>query len=87
MHLSNISSSRGLLKLLKRNIESLQLAAIFKSSLKRVKSFLFVINSKIDLNDQDGTNKNDSKNSLGSEVETISKKTRSSTMQMIKLLK
>ena len=69
---------KGLLKLLKGNIESLQLPTILENALKRLKSFLFLINNKIE---QDGSNQNDSKNNVRPETETISKEASSSTMQ------
>ena len=65
-----LTVGKSLLKLLKGNIESLQLPAILKNALKRLKSFLFLIDNKIE---QDGSNKNDSKNSVRPEMETISK--------------
>ena len=58
----------GLLKILKGNIESLKLPPVLKSALKRLKSFLFLINTKTD-----GADKNDSKNNLGSETKTTQK--------------
>ena len=61
---------KSLLKILKENIESLQLPAILKGALKRLKNFLFLTDNKIE---QDGLNKNDSKNSVRPETETISK--------------
>ena len=61
---------KSLLKFLKGNIESLQLPGIMKNALKRLKSFLFLIDNKIE---QDGLNKNGSKNSVRAETETISK--------------
>ena len=69
---------KGLLKLLKGNIESLQLPTILENALKRLKSFLFLINNKIE---QDGSNQNDSKNNVRPETETISMEASSSTMQ------
>ena len=63
----------GLFKLLKGNIESLKLPAVLKNAFKRLKSFLFLIDNKVN-----GEDKNGGKNSLGSETETVSKKTRSS---------
>ena len=71
-----LTVGKGLLKLLRGNIESLQLPAILKSALKRLKSFLFLIDHKIE---QDGLNKNDSKDSVRPETETISKEASSST--------
>ena len=65
-----LTVGKSLLKLLKGNIESLQLPAILKNALKRLKSFHFLIDNKIE---QDGSNKNDSKNSVKPETETISK--------------
>ena len=65
-----LTVGKSLLKLLKGNIESLQLPGILKNALKRLKSFLFLIDNKIE---QDGSNKNDSKNSVRPEMETISK--------------
>ena len=59
---------KSLLKLLKGNIESLQLPAILKNALKRLNSFLFLIDNKIE---QDGSSKNYSKNSVRPERETI----------------
>ena len=53
----------GLLKLLKGNIESLKLPPVLKTALKRLKSFLFLINTKTD-----GADKNNSENNLGSET-------------------
>ena len=72
-----LTVGKSLLKLLKGNIESLQLPAILKNTLKRLKSFLFLIDNKIE---QDGSNKNDSKNGVRPETETISKE--ASSMQM-----
>ena len=66
----------GLFKLLKGNIESLKLPAVLKNAFKRLKSFLFLIDNKVN-----GEDKNGGKNSLGSETETVSKKTRSSITQ------
>ena len=66
----------GLLKLLKGNIESLKLPLVLKTALKRLKSFLVLINTKTD-----GAYKNDSKNDLGSETKTIPKKTTSRSTQ------
>ena len=66
----------GLLKLLKGNIESLKLPTDIKNALKMLKSFLFLIDDKVN-----GVDKNGGENSLGSETETISKKTTSGTMQ------
>ena len=66
----------GLLKLLKGNIESLKLPTDIKNALKKLKSFLFLIDNKVN-----GVDKNGCENSLGSETKTISKKTTSSTMQ------
>ena len=66
----------GLLKLLKGNIESLKLPTDIKNALKKLKSFLFLIDNKVN-----GVDKNGGENSLGSETETISKKTTSDTMQ------
>ena len=66
----------GLLKLLKGNIESLKLPMFLKNTLKRLKSFLFLTDNKLD-----GTDKDGGKNRLGSEMEIISKKITSSTMQ------
>ena len=57
-------------------MDSLKLLAVLKNALKRLKSFLFLIDNKID-----GADKNDSKNSLSSDMETISKKTIGSSMQ------
>ena len=54
-----LTVGRGLLKLLKGNMDSLKLLAVLKNTLKRLKSFLFLINNKVD-----GADKNDSKNSL-----------------------
>ena len=65
-----LTVGKSLLKILKENIESLQLPAILKGALKRLKSFLFLTDNKIE---QDGLNKNDSKNSVRPETETISK--------------
>ena len=60
---------KSLLKLLKGNIESLQLPAILKNALKRLNTFLlFLIDSKIE---QDGSSKKYSKNSVRPERETI----------------
>ena len=73
-----LTVGKGLLKLLKGNIESLLLPAILKNALKRLKCFLFLIDNKIE---EDGSNKNDSKNSVRPETETISKEASNSTMQ------
>ena len=66
----------GLVKLLKGNIESLKLPTVLKNTLKRLKSFLFLTDNKLN-----GTDKDGGKNRLGSEMEIISKKITSSTMQ------
>ena len=66
----------GLLKLLKGNIESLKLPTVLKNALKRLKSFLSLIDNKVD-----GADKNGGGNSLRSETKTISKKITSNTMQ------
>ena len=58
-------------KVLKGNIESLQLPAILKSTLRRFKSCLFLIDNKTE---QDGLNKNDSKNNVRLEMEIISER-------------
>ena len=58
-------------KVLKGNIESLQLPAILKSALRRFKSCLFLIDNKTE---QDGLNKNDSKNNVRLEMEIISER-------------
>ena len=71
-----VAVARSLLKLLKRNIESLKLLAVLKNALRRLKSFLFLIDNNVD-----GVDKNGGENSLGSEMETISKKITSSTTQ------
>ena len=65
-----LTVGKTLLKLPKGNNESLQLLAILKNTLKRFKSFLFFIDNKIE---HDGSNKNDSKNSVRPEMDTISK--------------
>ena len=57
-----LTVGRGLLKLLKGNMDSLKLLAVLKNALKRLKSFLFLIDNKVD-----GADKNDSKNSLSSD--------------------
>ena len=75
---NTLTVGKGLLKVLKGNIESLQLCAIFKNALKRLKSFLFLFDNKIE---QDGSNKNDSKNSVRPEMEVISRESSSSTIQ------
>ena len=66
-----LTVGKTLLKLPKGNNESLKLLAVLKNTLKRFKRFLFLINNKIE---QDGSNKNDSKNSVRPEMDTISKK-------------
>ena len=73
-----LTVGKGLLKLLKGNIESLQLPAFLKNALKRLNSFLILIDNKIE---QDGFNKNDSMNSVRPEMETVSKEASSSTTQ------
>ena len=73
-----LTVGKGLFELVEGNIESLQLLAILKNALKRLKSFLFLINNKIQ---QDGSNKNDGKNSIRPETETILKEASSSTTQ------
>ena len=72
-----LTVGKTLLKLPKGNNESLQLLTILKNTLKRFKSFLFLINNKIE---QDGSNKNDSKNSVRPEIDTISKEASSTQM-------
>lgn len=62
-----LKDGKSLLKLLKGNIESLQLPAILINVLKRLKSFLFLIDNTID---QGRLNKNDSKNIVRTEMET-----------------
>ena len=54
-----LTVGKSLLKLLKGNIESLKLLSVIKSSLKKLKSFLYLI----DINSH-GSNKDGSKNSL-----------------------
>ena len=54
-----LTVGKSLLKLLKGNIESLKLPSVIKNSLKKLKSFLYLI----DINSH-GSNKDDSKNSL-----------------------
>ena len=66
----------GLLKLIQGNIESLKLPTVLKNALKMLKSFLFLIDNKVN-----GADKNGGKNSLRSETETISKKKTRSAMQ------
>ena len=66
----------SLLKLRKESIESLKLPPVPKTALKRLKSFLFLINTKTDSAD-----KNDSNNNLGSETKTIPKKAKSRSTQ------
>ena len=66
----------GLLNLRKESIESLKLPPVPKTALKRLKSFLFLINTKTDSAD-----KNDSNNNLGSEMKTIPKKAKSGSTQ------
>ena len=56
---------KTLLKLLKGNIESLNLPAVIKSALKKLKSFPFL--TEVNSN---GSNKNGSENGLGSETKT-----------------
>ena len=43
-----LTIDKSLLKLLKGNMESLQLPAVLKNTLKRLKSFLFLIDNKIE---------------------------------------
>ena len=64
-----LAVGRGLLKLLKGNIESLKLPTVLKNALKRLKSFLFLIDNMVN-----GADKNGCENNLGLETETISKK-------------
>ena len=66
----------GLLKLLRANIKSLKLPLILKTTLKRLNSFLFLINTKID-----GADKNDSTNNVRSVTKKIPKKTTSRSTQ------
>ena len=56
---------KTLLKLLKGNIESLNLPEVIKSALKKLKSFPFL--TEVNSN---GSNKNGSENGLGSETKT-----------------